>query len=111
MALPKKGFRKIVVNGNEFLWKVRKKVSWNEIHNGPLDIPIQHVTGGKLLIVTKGYSRSYFEGNNEFSITPHLIEKCIKEAIKSGWNYIEKGSKYELDCTDLIKTSINPEEN
>ncbi len=34
MALSKKGFRKIIVDGNEFLWKVRKKVSWEEIHDG-----------------------------------------------------------------------------
>ena len=42
MTLPKKGFRKIVVGGEEFRWKVRKKISWNELHNGTLGIPIKN---------------------------------------------------------------------
>ena len=103
MSVPKKGFRKITFNGEVFLWKVRKKVSWEEIHNGLLGIPIQHVHGGALLVVTTGYSRSYFEENNEFSITPILIEKCIDKAIKSGWDYSKNGPKYELDCSELVK--------
>jgi hypothetical protein len=103
MALPKKGFRTIVVDGNQFLWKIRKKVSWNEIHNSPLSIPIQHVNGGQLLMVFIGYSRSYFESNNEFPITPSIIEKCIKKGIESGWSYNENRPKFELNCSEFVK--------
>ncbi|GAA3645212.1 hypothetical protein [Flavivirga jejuensis] len=53
----------------------QKEISWNETYNTPLGIPIQHVNGGQLLIITIGFSRSYFEENNEFPITPSLIEK------------------------------------
>lgn len=103
MALAKKGFRKIMVDETEFLWKVRKKVSWNEIHNGQLGIPIQHLNGGQLLVITVGFSRSYFEMNNEFPITPHLIERCIKKAITEGWKYSAAGQTFELDCSELIE--------
>ena len=99
MAIPKKGFRKVIVDDNEFLWKVRKKVSWNEIHDGQLGVPIQNVKGGQLLILTIGYSRSYFIENNEFEITPSIIEICIREAIIDGWSHKTKGSQYEFDCS------------
>jgi hypothetical protein len=103
MAILKKGFRKITVDENQFLWKVRKKISWNEIHNTPLGIPIQHANGGQLLIITIGFSRSYFEENNEFPITPSLIEKCIRKGIDSGWKYNEIGKQFNLDCSDISK--------
>lgn len=103
MAIPKNGFRKITIDENQFLWKVRKKISWNEIHNSPLGIPIQHIDGGQLLIIYVGFSRSYFEKNNEFPITPSLIEKCIRKGIESGWEYNEKGKQFELDCSDILK--------
>ncbi len=103
MVIPKKGFRKITIDENQFFWKVRKKISWNEIHNGSLGIPIQHVNGGRLLIVYIGFSRSYFEKNNEFPITPSLIEKCIRKAIEAGWMYNEDGNQFEFDCCDVMK--------
>ena len=103
MAISKKGFRKITVDENQYLWRVRKKISWNEIHNTPLGIPIQYINGGQLLIITIGFSRSYFEENNEFPITPSLIEKCIRKGIASGWKYNEKGKQLELDCSEIPK--------
>lgn len=107
MTLPKRGFWKIIVDGSEFLWKVRKKVSWNEIHDGQLGIPIQNPEGGQLLMLTMGYSRSYFTGNNEFQITPSIIEICIREAIKNGWNHQSIGPKFEFDCSGLIQEYLS----
>lgn len=103
MVLPKKGFRKIVIDENQFVWKVRKKISWNEIHDVPLGIPIQNINGGQLLIITIGYSRSYFAENNEFQITPSIIKICIKKAIESGWNHNVNGPRMEFDCSELVK--------
>jgi hypothetical protein len=106
MALPKKGFRKITVEGHEFIWKIRKKISWNEIHDVPLAIPIQNENGGQLLLLTIGYSRSYFTENNQFKITPALIQLCIKKAINTGWNHGFEGPQLELDCSEIIKEFI-----
>ena len=107
MSLPKKGFRKIIIDGNEFLWKVRKKINWNEIHDGQLGIPVQNKDGGQLLILTIGYSRSYFTEKNEFQITLSIIEICIKEAIKNGWNHKSIGPKFEFDCTRLVMSYLS----
>jgi len=107
MAFPKKGFRKIHVDCNVFLWKVRKKISWNEIHDGLLGIPIQHTEGGQLLRVTIGYSRSYFTGNNEFQITPSMIEICIREAMKKGWNPRSTGPVFDFDAAGLIQNYVS----
>ena len=100
MALPKKGFRKITVDNNQFLWRVRKKVTWNEKHNTPLGIPIQHIDGGQLLIAIIGYARSGYGEYLMQEITPSLIEKCIRKAIEKGWNFKEEGKKFELNCIE-----------
>ncbi len=102
MALPKKGLRKITIDDNQFVWKVRKKISWEEKHDGQLGIPIQHIDGGQMLIVYVGFSRSYFSENNEFAITPVLIAKSIRKAIDLGWKYKDKGQVFILDCSDLV---------
>lgn len=67
MGISRKGFRKITIDENQFLWKIRKNISHNERHNVPLGIPIQHIDGGQLLIVNLGYSRSYYDDDGVFS--------------------------------------------
>jgi hypothetical protein len=101
MAISKKGFRKIEVNEHLFLWKVRKKISWEEKHDGPLKIPIQSIKGGQLLIAMIAFSRSGYGYYTLETITPNLIRKCILRAIKLGWDFGKEGKAFELDCQDL----------
>jgi hypothetical protein len=101
MAISKKGFRKIEVNEHLFLWKVRKKISWEEKHNAPLKIPIQYINGGQLLIATVAFSRSGYGQYTLDAITPELIRKCILKAIKSGWSFDKEGKALDLDCQEL----------
>ena len=110
MALPKKGSRKIIVDGDQFVWKVRKKATHSEEHDTPLSIPIQYIdedgNGGQLLLATLPYARSGYGTYRLREITPALIEKCIKKAIQSGWLYkqkAEKGKYFGLDCMDLVE--------
>lgn len=101
MAISKKGFRRINVKGHYFLWRVRKKISWEEEHDGPLGIPIQHVNGGQLLIARIAFSRSGYGNFTLENITPALIKKCVLKAMDSGWDFEKEGKTFEIDCTDL----------
>lgn len=110
MALPKKGLRKIIVNGEQFVWKVRKKATHSEEHNQPLSIPIQYIDGdgegGQLLLATIPYARAGYGTYRLREITPALIEKCIKRGIQSGWQYkqaAENGKYFGIDCLDLVE--------
>jgi hypothetical protein len=93
MALAKKGLRTIEVGGENFVWKVRKKVAHEEKHGNQLNIPIEHVNGGQLFIAHIGYSRSGYEAygiegaGNFREITPAIIAACITKAISLGWQY------------------------
>ena len=97
MAISKKGLRKIEVDGEEFYWKVRKKISHNEAHDEELGIPIQHKSDGQLLIACIGFCRSDYPWTEHLtSIKPSLIRTCILKAIELGWKYDQKGKPIKL---------------
>ena len=98
MAISLKGMRKITVNGEVFLWKIRKKVSHEEDHNTQIPIPVQHISGGQVLFVFVGFTRAYggYINNSPKSVTPKMIEPLIREGIQLGWKYNEPGNPIAL---------------
>lgn len=104
MAITSKGSRNIEVNGHKFIWKIKKHPNHNERHNATYNIPIQHIEGGQLLLVSIGYCRSYnYEGSKTFQITPSIIARCIKRAINEGWSFLEKLPPLEKDYSIIVK--------
>lgn len=105
MAISLKGMRKITVNGEVFLWKIRKKMSHNEAHNVEQAIPIQHISEGQLLFVSVGFTRAYggYENNSPESVTPKMIQPLIEQAIQLGWKYDEPGNAIRLVHDSLVK--------
>ncbi len=106
MSIAKKGLRKINVNGENFYWKIRKKISHNESHNSEYAIPVQHENEGQLLFIYVGFCRSYgYQERVVESVTPSMIKEKIIEAIELGWNYLEKGTILNLVGGKLISQS------
>jgi hypothetical protein len=107
MALARKGLRTIQVDGESFVWRVRKKTSHEERHDSQLGIPIQHVNGGQLLVAYVGYSRSrshgYYGTYSIKNITPLLIENAIINAIKLGWRYKNPGKPVSVFGRELVE--------
>lgn len=98
MAISLKGMRKITVNDEVFLWKIRKKLSHEEAHNDQYPIPVQHISGGQVLFVFVGFTRAnhgYYNESPE-SVTPGMIRPLIEEAIALGWKYDEPGNAISL---------------
>ncbi len=107
MALARKGLRTIQVDGESFVWRVRKKTSHEERHDSQLGIPIQHVSGGRLLVAYVGYSRSrshgYYGTYSIKHITPLIIESAILNAIKLGWCYTDPGKPVSVFGGELVE--------
>ena len=109
MALSKKGTRKIEVKGETFLWRVRRKISHSEQHNDQVGIPVQHDSGGQLLIIFAGYSRSVGYGRDSLEkVTPSMIRDFILEAIDLGWKFHEENSPIALVEGKLLKDTKTP---
>jgi hypothetical protein len=83
MAISKKGLRKIQVEGENFYWRVRKKISHDEYHNDQLGIPIQHESEGQLLIAYIGYCRSKDYGKESIESIPVVARLRLVLGIKS----------------------------
>ena len=99
MAISAKGLRELVVAGEKFYWRVRKKISWDELHDDQIGIPIQHASGGQLLIAYVGYARSIYGAASRYAvrpITPGMIEGCIGEAISLGWKFNVPGKPVSI---------------
>ena len=108
MSFPKKGTRTIVVDNNTFLWKVKKCPSHSEKHDVQYEIPIQHVLGGQLLLASVGYCRSkWYHESEVFSITPLLIERCIRYAQADGWHFHEKLPPLRKDCIAILTSEAH----
>lgn len=103
MSIPRKGSRKIAIDGEEFIWKIKKHPSHNERHNVGYEIPVQHVNGGQILLVSLGYCRSRYDRRNTYPVTPSLIGRCIKYAVYDGWKFKEKLPPLQKDCTAILK--------
>ncbi|SHE78881.1 hypothetical protein [Dysgonomonas macrotermitis] len=103
MAIPKKGSRKITIDNNIFVWKIKKHPSHNERHDVDYLIPIQHIDGGQILLVRLGYCRSGYSLSPIQEITPSIIKRCIKEATIKGWHFDKKAAPLVLDLAYLLR--------
>jgi len=106
MAFPRKAKRTITVDEMDFFWMIRRKPTWNEVTDSPYLIPIQHESGGRLLQADIGYCRSEYVDRTIPVVTPSIIERTIRFAIKSGWEYKSQNSRpLILNCDEILKDS------
>ena len=100
MAIPKKGTRKIIVQGITYRWLIRRKATYmqSDYGVGRLHVAIEHAEnpGTTLLIVTdRGHPRDW--GTKEIvPVTPQDISNWIIEALELNWQPEEKGSPFSV---------------
>ena len=83
MAVSVKGFRKIIVNDELYLWKVNKKIIILKEQKKSNRIEVDFGWFDEWLYINDQNNRpSDYELKN---ITPKFIEDCIKFAIDEGW--------------------------
>jgi hypothetical protein len=97
MAIPKKGSRKIVVDGVEYRWYIRR----NNKEDGMLSVAIETASNesASILYVTFPVLRpdsltAGLRGDPKSSVTPNDIATYIRDALVAGWQPLQSGSPF-----------------
>ena len=99
MGIPKKGARKITVDGENFIWLIRRKATYSQTAFGMgLNIAVEHAeeSGSKLVILTDKPHSKDWRINKAQSVTPIEVSSWINQAIKAGWEPKKSGKPFEL---------------
>jgi hypothetical protein len=106
MALPKKGTRRIHVDGGDYWWIVSPD-------DGYLVLVVESAKGPRRrLLVYTGYRDAPIPDprtgghipNPQMRITPALVRRCIVTGLAAGWNSSQPGQDFCLthDGDDII---------
>lgn len=112
MAIPKKGARKITVDGVEYRWRIRWKPTYSQcIDQGGLAAAVElyEKPQSALLIYFPWARYDSWLGVPEHPITPKLIEESVKAALVKGWQPDKRGG-FEISYRK-VKTIENPLSN
>jgi hypothetical protein len=100
MALVKKGARRIVVDGAEYRWRVRRKPSYSQANGWtPLTFAVGAGSGtGSVLVVRTGrpHPRNWF-GQATDPVVPAEVVQAVRAAIEGGWTPLADGPPFLLD--------------
>ena len=98
MALPKKGTRRIHVDGGDYRWAVSPD-------SGYMVVVIEGASASRrrLFVVTDyrdlltpSADGAGFEMNQQRQITPAYVRRCILAGLAAGWDPLKPGSDFEL---------------
>ena len=112
MSIPRKGSRRIVVDGVEYCWCIRKKGACNQTDYGCGTL---HVTvaapgrGGPALVVLTDKPHPHdWATTTPVPVTPRKVTNWIRGALELGWWPFEKGIPFQLDAADGIYLETAP---
>ncbi|MEM9926954.1 MAG: hypothetical protein AAF915_24950 [Cyanobacteria bacterium P01_D01_bin.50] len=103
MGIPKKGSRKITVDGESFIWLIRREPTYFNVgyEVGCLNVAVEHAEGigSKLVIMAE---REVMKDGNLMHFKPVIpseVASWISQAIKAGWEPKKSGKPFELVVT------------
>ena len=99
MAIPKKGSRLIVVDGDRYRWRIRRKITYSQGNGwGKLTFAVEHFdkSGATLVVEMPQAHPSNWMGEPIVPVLPYDVEYSIRQAIAKGWKPSEPGSSFEL---------------
>ena len=99
MALPTKGSRKIVVDGVEYRWAIRRKPTYFEATNqAGLRAAVElHENPVSVLTIDFGFARNdNWLNDSKVEVRPRHIQEAIQQALASGWEPGTKSKNHEL---------------
>jgi len=96
MAIPKKGSRKIVVDGIAYRWRIRWKpsISTQDCFSAGLTAAVElyDEPRGVLMICFTHSSYKHYPSMQIEPVTPTHVKTAIETAIEKGWIPADKGS-------------------
>ena len=103
MALPRKGSRKIVVDGVAYRWYIRSKPTYSQSMGwSDLTVAAQQADASQTttLVIEMPFTRpdDVLRDASEpvRFVSPADVARCIKEAIKEGWIPDRAGSPFQI---------------
>ncbi|GAB2816576.1 hypothetical protein GCM10022221_13250 [Actinocorallia aurea] len=103
MALVRKGSRGITVDGLDYRWTVRRKMTYCQGSEwGPLTFAVEHSERvGSVLAVSVpcAHPRSWI-GGRSMTVRPALVASSIRTALARGWTPLRPGSAFHLELEE-----------
>jgi hypothetical protein len=99
MALPKKGTRKIRVDGKEYRWRIRSQPTYCQgAFGSPMTFAVECVRQPKrVLVVNTGLPRpDSWVTLERPSVSPVHVAEAIRRALRGGWRPESGGSAFML---------------
>ncbi|MEU7169147.1 hypothetical protein AB0A70_31595 [Streptomyces morookaense] len=100
MALPRKGSRRIVVDGVTYRWTVRGRPTYDQgLCWSPLTFAVEHADSpGTTLVVRTGRPHpGNWMGQPTEPVLPSAVADAIRTARRKGWTPEAPGSPFLLD--------------
>ncbi|MEM7715553.1 MAG: hypothetical protein AAF349_18600 [Cyanobacteria bacterium P01_A01_bin.68] len=100
MGIPKKGSRKITVDGENFIWLIRRKATHSQAgyYVDYINVAVEHAeeSGSKLIIMTDKPHPENLCKTSESKVVPSEVSSWINQAIKAGWKPKKSGKPFEF---------------
>ncbi|WP_293151588.1 MULTISPECIES: hypothetical protein [unclassified Microcoleus] len=90
MSIPKKGTRKIIVDGEPFIWLIRRQPTYTQecFHGGNLHVAVDGVAklGSVLVVITdRPHPQCVVRKQEVKPVTPSDVAQWIRQAMQLGW--------------------------
>ena len=110
MSIPKKGTRKIIVDGQPFIWLIRRQATNMQADYGcgNLHVAVQHAQEpGSVLVIMTDRPHPQCWGTNEVRpVTPSDAAQWIRQAMQFGWQPHLPGITFEVRIAGLFMEKI-----
>jgi hypothetical protein len=104
MSIPKKGTRKIIVDGEPFVWLIRRQPTYTQecFHGGNLHVAVDRVAklGSVLVIITDRPHPQGLASKQEVKpVTPSDVTQWMQQAMQLGWQPQLPGKTFQVRIT------------
>jgi len=101
MSIPKKGTRKIIVDGEPFIWLIRRQATnmQADYGGGNLHVAVEHAEqpGSVLVILTDlPHPQGLSQTNCEIPAKPSDVAQWIRQAVQLGWQPQRSGIPFQV---------------
>jgi hypothetical protein len=100
MSIPKKGTRKIIVDGEPFIWLIRRQATYTQADYGcgNLHVAVEHTQKrGSVLVIITDRPHPQCWGTKEVKpVTPSDVAEWIRQAVQLGWQPSAIGNTFKV---------------
>ena len=100
MAIPKRGARNIIVDGQPYRWYVRRKLTYRQgLCDSTMQIAVEHAEGKGCVLVASlpQFHTGNWLGGVTGPVVPADVERCIRAALDDGWMPTQAGRTFVLE--------------